>query len=318
MSRFAHAKISTAPDQSPPASLLVGRSGVGKTHFISTIPGIFILPTEAGMKGISPDHAPGYFADDRDEAILPTSVDEFVEAIRAFIASNKGGPTRYTRFAVDSLSGLESLVHIEACGSERVSHMEAKDYKKVWAAAIPVWKRVRDGLDAIRRTGVPVWVIAHGAEVADSSSSTGDIFKRWDLYLQGSGDVVNQTRQFWRQWADNVFFLEWATNVQKGTIATRARASFKGRILITSETPSHYAKTRLRLPAQMPATWQDLESAIKAGAPATEAKLRAQIAALLPRVPEAARAEVEATARVTRGANALAAVPKYVSDIRLP
>lgn len=286
--RFSAAAVTTAPDQTAHRFILTGRSGVGKTFFASTIPGVFIIPIEEGLKGVSPDHNPAHFRN------TPHTLRELHEAIDAFgrevnAVPDGGGPRPYKMLVLDSLTGVETLVHLQVCDAERVPHMEAKEFKKVWHAAEPEWDRLLARLDAIRRTGTHVMFIAHSSEIVDASSTTGEVYRKWDLALKGTGDVVATMRNKVRGWADHVFFIDWQVKVQKGTKGTRSIGKYEGRILYTRESATHYAKTRSPLPPLLPATWQDLASALRAGRVAPDNRLRAQIEEVAAQLPSSER-----------------------------
>jgi hypothetical protein len=304
MSKFATATIGSGPDRSALKTIITGQSGVGKTWFTSTIESdgspIFMIPVEEGLKGLCPDANPQRFRDERDRDIVPANLAELMQALDAFVAKNQPqGPEGQRRrpfrhLGIDSLSGIEKMVHAAACGAERARHMEDKEFKKVWSAALPLWQNVQNKLDEVRRTGVNIWLIAHSVEDYDSSDTTGDVFRRWDLMLRGTSKTLAETRELWRQWADNVFFIQKDVKVQKGDKNRRAMASLGGRILITRDTGRVYAKSRLPIPATLPATWPDLQRAIRAGAPVKVDATREQIAALLSSLDPEDKASAEA------------------------
>ncbi|WP_437671487.1 AAA family ATPase [Sorangium sp. So ce131] len=302
--RFSAASVTRAPDRSKHKIILTGRSGIGKTHLVSTIPGVFIVPIEEGLKGVSPDHEPAHFKETpRTLAELHQALDVFAELNTADVE----GRRQFPHLALDSLSGIERLVHEAACGAEKVRHMDAKDYKKVWSAAEPFWFEVQAKLDAIRRSGVHIWIIAHAAETVDASTTSGDLYRRWDIQLKGTGTTGVEARQMWRAWADHVLFLDWVVEVQKGSKTSRSLGRYKGRILYTRESATYYAKTRLRLPPSLPATWEDLAKAWAAGVIAPDTKLRAELNEILPQLAPEDRAAIEAELETATG-NKLAAL----------
>jgi hypothetical protein len=321
------AKIGSGPDRSALKTIITGQSGVGKTWFCSTIEAdgspIFMLPVEEGLKGICPDANPQRFRDDRDRDIVPANLAEFVQALDAFMANNQPqGPEGQKRrpfrhLGIDSLSGIEKMVHAAACGAEKARHMEDRDFKKVWGAALPLWQNVQSKMDEVRRTGVNIWLIAHSVEDFDSSDTTGDVFRRWDLMLRGSGKSLAETRELWRQWADNVFFIQKDVTVRKGDKTRRAMAQLGGRILVTRDTGKVYAKSRLPIPATIPATWPDLQRAIRAGAPVKVDATREQIKALLvnldPEEQASAEADLARASNATQMSSLLSRVQAMVS-----
>jgi 5'-3' exonuclease len=288
--RFSAATATAAKDKTAHRFILTGRSGAGKTFFASTIPGVFFLPIEEGLKGASPEHSPVHFQH------TPRTLVELHEALDVFAkeinAPGEGGKRPHAHLVLDSLTGIETLIHQHACKSERAVHMEAKEYKKVWHATEPEWDLLLTKLDAIRRTGTHVWLIAHSAEIVDASSTSGEVYRKWDLALRGSGDVLIALRNKIRGWADHVFFIDWVVSVAKGDKGRRSVGKYNGRILHTRESATHYAKTRSLLPASLPATWKDLSAALAAGRQAPDSKLRTQIEGIAAKLPEDDRVTV--------------------------
>jgi len=298
MSKF---QIVKGVENRPHATILTGRSGIGKTFLASTIPNVFFICVEQGLKGASPEHVA-----DLPRFERPRSLPEFLEMVGELKATARAQGIRHA--AIDSLSGLERLVNKQTCNQESVAHMEAKDFKKVWAASMPNWQRLQDAFDALRdEAGVHVWLIAHGQETK-TSTVDGDMFQTWDLALQGSGDSLSALRQMWRGWADHVLFIDWDADVTRGSIGKKSVGKYKSRILRTRETPSHYAKNRANLPPILPATWADLARAMAAGAPADGARLRGQVTALLPQLGESDRAAIEADMAKAKSTAAMSAV----------
>lgn len=308
-SKFGAATVTTDPDRSATKNILTGGPNVGKTYFASTIGGVFIIPIEEGLKGASPHHSPAHFK------FVPDTLTELHEALREFETLNVPQPPPGTpgnarpdptwkrphyHLALDSLTGIERLVHAAACGAEKVKHMEDKDFKKVWNAALPLWEGILAALDRIRRGGVHVWIIAHAVEDFDSAFATGEVFKRWDLMFRGSGKTLADVRHLWRSWADNIYYLVKQHRVRKGDKTRRTMAEFGGRVLITQETATCAAKSRGNLPPSLPATWEDLKRAMASGVPAKPDKLLAQIrviaADLDPEERDAIEADIERAA----------------------
>jgi hypothetical protein len=295
--------VSNEPDKSAHSFVLTGRPGIGKTYFVSTIDKAFILPIEEGLKGISPDHRPAHFTS------TPRNLTELEQALDAFCQLNApvDGKRPYAHLALDSLSGIEGLIHEQACAEEGVRHMEGKDFGKVFAAALPLFARVQKRLDSVRKTGTHVWLIAHAQETSEANED-GDQFRRWDLAFRGSPSKAAEVRSLWRQWADHVFFLDWDLSVrsQKGK---RTVGKLRARVLRTRESGFAFAKTRARLPDVLPATWEDLRAAMASGTPAPEGRLRAQLEEVLGKLAdEASVATLRRELAKAQGANRVAAL----------
>lgn len=195
----------------------------------------------------------------------------------------------HVHMALDSLSGVEKLIHNHVCGVELVKSMADKDYNALWNKALPLWETFLGWLDSIRATGTHVWIVAHASEGFESTLKTGQIYRKQDLQMRGTNKVLEEARATIRNWADNVLYLVKDVQVVEGDKKRRAIAKFNSRRLITSDTGMCAAKTRVQVPAELPATWPDWRNAVKAGAPAKPAKLRAEIDALLPNLDEEER-----------------------------
>lgn len=298
-------QVTRGPVVRPHATILTGRSGIGKTYFASTIDARFFICVEQGLSGAHPDLVDEIPRFDHQ----PQSLGEFFEMLAAFKAQARAEGWRH--LVTDSLSGIEALVNKQACGQEKVAHMEAKDFKKVWAAAMPIWQRVQRELDAVRdQAGAHLWLIAHSQETTEVVE-TGDTFSKYDLAFQGSGKALAEIRQLWRAWADHVFFLDWQASIKKASsIGQKAVGQYRSRILYTRETPRLFAKSRSAVPETLPATWEDLRKALGGPAANAGAKTRAQVVALLDRLDADGRSEIE---RALRGAKTPAALAEVLS-----
>lgn len=301
--RFGAAAVTRVHDASPHKFILTGRSGVGKTYFLSTIPDVFILPVEEGLKGASPDHDPARFRS------VPRSLAELYEALDAFEKLNSPmieGKRPYRYLSIDSLAGIETLVHKHLQTEARVSSMEGKDYQKMWREIEPRFIAIQERLDLLRRRqGVHIWLTAHSSEVLDAVSTTGEIYRKWDLLIRAPGQIGSELRNLWRGWADHVLFIDWAVAVKQKSKTSRTIGKIQGRVMYTSESGTHYAKTRSRLPPSLPATWADLAAALKRGVPAGDTVMRGELDRLLAQLGEADR---ETLGDVSASGNALAAL----------
>ena len=304
LAKFSAQSITTDADKSAHSFVLTGKPGIGKTFLLSTIPRMFILPIEEGLKGASPDHEVAHYN------VVPTSLVELEQALEAFGVINAPGPNGrrpYLHLGIDSLSGIESLIHAQACAQEGVSHMEGKGYGAVFAAALPLYGRIQKRLNTIRRSGTNVWVVAHAQEASEANED-GEMYRRWDLAFRGPPAKAGEVRNIWRQWADHVLFLDWDVSVrtQKGK---RTVGKLRARIIRTKESGFAFAKTRSRIPETLPATWEDLQRAMQAGSAAPEPRVRQQVEDVLAKLTEEANVlAIRADLSSAKGANRMAAV----------
>ncbi|NUP08504.1 MAG: AAA family ATPase, partial [Polyangiaceae bacterium] len=311
-------RVSSNPKKGPMKSIITGKPTVGKTYFLSTIPDCFYIPLEDGLRGRSPNHPLHCHTDAKDNAIIPSTLPEFYQALDSFardINAPVNGRRPHRDLCIDGLTGLEKLVHAEACGAEKAGHMEDKEYKKVWSAAERLFMDAQERIDAVRRTGVRIWLSAHAAEVVNAAATSGQIYRTWDILLKGSHEVGVHARNLWRGWADNVLFIDWAIEIQKGSKGSRSVGKHRGRVMLTTDTGTHAAKHRDRLPPVLPATWEDLANALAAGSAAPATKFRAEIEKLVAKLDAEQAAAVMAELAKSTDANRLAALHSRVQGL---
>ncbi len=232
------------------------------------------------------------------------------------VVKDKAWKLPHLHLAIDSLSGAETLIHREITKRNQVESMVDKDFNVLFPKALPLWQQFRDEVDAIRYSGVHVWLVAHSTSDIDAAHGSGEIFRALDLMFRGSGKALVEIRQFWRQWADSVLYIVRDISVQQGTKQKRATAQFRGRMLVTRETAQCRAKSRHALPERLAATWEDLRLALKSGAPASPDKLRARVLSLVPRLEVVEQIEIsKALDDQTLNAGALAQLLSRVEGL---
>lgn len=265
--KFDFSAITKAPAGGAQRFCLYGPPKIGKTRFVCDIPNLFLICPEDGLAGI--DSPAAHFPRS------PRNLSELFEAIDEFGQKNVAvdGKRPFNHLAIDSLSWVERMVHAAACSEERAKHMDSKEYKVVWSAAAAIWQDVIARVDRVRRSGVHVWLIAHGMQT-DQSTVDGSTWKKWDLELHKNAAPL------WRKEVDHMLFMNWGARVVKEK-GKRSVGKYSGRVIFTRENADHFAGSRSSAPDQIPATWADLRVALAAPAPAPDAKLRASIAAVL-------------------------------------
>lgn len=302
-------QIMKGAERRPMGNILTGRSGIGKTYLLSTLPGVLFLPTERGFTGVSPDHADGLMRLKKPESLV-----ELYEMLKQVRQDAKSLGVRH--FVMDSYSGTQKLINKHVCKLESVAHMDAKEYKTLFTAARVHDSKLQDEFDLLRDDcGVHVWIVFHAADVNESTDQ-GDTYQRSDLAAEGTGQSLIQLRNLWRTWAENVWFIDWDAKVQAGSkMGKKAIGKFNARILRTRETPQHYAKSRYSLPTTLPASWPDIARALSANITASDDKLRSQIDAQLGQLSETNRGLIDADLKNAKTNSALAAILSRVGGM---
>ncbi len=216
----------------PRRALVYGVQGVGKSSFAASSAKPIFIQTEDGLANIECDRLP-----------LAKSTKEVLDAITALY----GEEHDYRTVVVDSLDWLERMIWDDVCGEFGVKYLEKADggYGKGYSYALPRWRTFLDGLDALReQRGMAVILIAHArAEKFQTPECTAH--DRFAPRLHKLASALTQ------EWADEILFATY------GAVSDPARVKTETpeRVMRTSEGPTHVAKNRLGMPAELPLEW---------------------------------------------------------------
>jgi hypothetical protein len=240
----------TTRNSLPPRVVIHGDGGVGKSTFAASAFKPIFLPFEDGLDGIEVDAFP--------------RLASYQDAIDA-IASLASGQHDFGTAVVDSLDWLEPLVWAEVARGAGKNSIEDIPYGKGYAEALPLWRKLLDGLNYLRETrGMAVILIAH-SQIKRFEAPDSEPFDRYEIKLhKGANAMV-------REWADVIGFAHHETAIKKDSngFTTRARGVATGRrMLRVAETPACVAKNRYSLPDVLPLSWDALLGAMTPAAQA--------------------------------------------------
>lgn len=228
----------------PPRVVIHGDGGVGKSTFAASAFKPIFLPFEDGLDGIEVDAFPrlGNF-------------NEAIDAIGVLAQSDHDFGT----VVVDSLDWLEPLVWADVAKAAGKTSIEEIPYGKGYAEALPMWRKLLDGLNYLRESrNMAVVLIAH-SEIKRFEAPDSEPYDRYQIKLhRGANAMV-------REWADIIGFAHHEAAIKKDSngFTTRARGIATGRrMLRVVETPACVAKNRYSLPDVLPLDWNALVSAM--------------------------------------------------------
>lgn len=226
-------RISKGRKAKPRRTVLFGVHGVGKSTWGAQWPGAVFLPTEDGIA-------------DLDVASFPLCHD-LGEAYQA-IMDLGGGGHEFQTLVLDSADWLERLIWKKVCANEGKKAITDFGYGSGYGKSAAIFSDLLSALNVCRSKGMHILLIAH-CEVKRFENPEGDSFDRYVPKLH------RDTAAMMQEWADEVLFCNYKVNVRKtdeGFNKERGIGVGTGeRVLYTTERPSHVAKNRLGLPAEM-------------------------------------------------------------------
>ena len=216
--------------QRKPLSLVIyGVPGVGKSKYAEGFPNPIFVGTEEN--------------DELTAARFPV-VKSYVQMIRYLGELIKGQHKGYKTVVIDSISGLEKIIHSEICGNDKTMASAHGGYGKAYDfAAIQLW-RIKGMLETLRdKTRYNIVVIGHATTTHFTDPVLQTDYEVWEMNLHKN--KRRDCNAYFTEWASAVFFLNWATykkTEEKFVVGTGARELF------TEFRPSHLAKNRFGLP----------------------------------------------------------------------
>lgn len=223
----------------PRRTTVYGTHGVGKSSYAARALDVVFLPTEDGLSDIDCTSFP-----------LAESFSDVMAAISALFTEQHD----YRTLAIDSLDWLEQLIWRAVCKERGVSSIEDIGYGRGYTFALEPWRKVLDGLSALRNErDMHIVLIAH-SKIERFQNPETDSYDRFVPRLHRLASALIQ------EWSDEVLFAcfkVFTKQTDEGFDRKRTQGISTGeRILRTTERPSHIAKNRLGLPDELPLDWE--------------------------------------------------------------
>ena len=263
---FDLASISAEAVASAPRIVLLGVEKIGKTSFACGDRVVDGRITEYGLnKPVILSIRGEQGADAIPVPKFPVA-QTFADTIEA-LAALYTGEHDYRTVVVDSVSALEPLIWAETCQEAGVQSIEkvGGGYGKGYTEALSKWRRLLDGLDALRaKRNMASIVIGHTKVKAINNPDT-DSYDAYQL------DINDKAANLLFRWADLILFANTKVVVKKentgfnGEKKRAIDAANGARFLYTQKRPSHPGGGRGiygELPYELPLDWASFQAAV--------------------------------------------------------
>ena len=221
--------ISTGKIKSARKVVIYGPEGIGKSTFASKFPNPLFTDTEGSTKDLNVRRL------DR-----PLSEQMVLEQI-AFVKAN---PTVCKTYVIDTADWLEKLCIQSVCARLKISGIEEIGYGKGYVYVNEDFGKILNQLEDLVDLGINVVVTAHAAMRKFEQPDELGAYDRWELKLD------KRNAPMLKEWADEVFFVNYKTVVEK-TKDNKYKASGGKRVMYTQHHSCWDAKNRLGLPEEV-------------------------------------------------------------------
>ena len=216
----------------PRRAMMHGVQGVGKSTWGASSDHPVFIPTEDGLGGITCDSFP-----------LAKCTDDVFTALSELLAEQHD----YRTVVIDSLDWLERMIWDDVCAEFGVKSIEKADggYGKGYSYTLPRWRKVLNALDGLReQRGMAVILLAH-TKSEKFQTPEDSAYDRFAPRLHKLASALIQ------EWCDEVFFATYTAI----TDPKKVKGQAPERVMRTCEGPTHVAKNRLSMPAELPLEW---------------------------------------------------------------
>lgn len=252
--------------------VVYGPEGVGKTTFGVSAPAPVVLGPENGLGDLV--------------NVIPQKVTQTFAEVAAGVAHLANEKHEFKTLVVDTINGIEQLIHADICADQDVSNIELAfgGYGKGYIEAQKRIAGLMASLKALRdKKNMTVIIVGHSMVKTFNDPTLAAPYDRYMLKMNEKGAAIV------REAVECVFFLNYKTYVKEEKGKKAKAFSDDARALHTRRTAAYDAKNRWSLPAEILlgkgngwTTYQEARALSNAAGPAA---LQAEIAALVARLP---------------------------------
>lgn len=233
-------EVKSETSSRPPAIVVYGEPGIGKSTFASTATKPIMLDLERGSSYIDVPK------------VTPSNLTE----VNGWLDSILTGKHEYKTLVIDTLDWLESFIHKQVCketGAQDIldKRNEGTAYGRGHVQALNLFLSIREKIGNIReQRDMAIIILAH----TQSKRMDDPIDGAYDKHVLKVHDKIGAAVV---EWADAVLLA-------KKKVMTGGDGKFVegDPVLITRGVMGATAKNRLNLPQEIPFTWNDFISSI--------------------------------------------------------
>lgn len=224
--------------------LVYGPEGIGKSTFVSKIPGIVFIDTEGSTHELDVARLPA-----------PTSWNMYIEELKYALANPQDVPALVTDTGdwVEMLC-LDHVLNTNTVNGSPAKSIEAYGYGKGYTYLYETFAKALDIMTQIAESGRHVGFTAHAMmRKFEQPDETGS-YDRWELKMS------KKVSPLLKEWSSLMLFANYKTFVYaQDDKGRKHKASGGQRVMYSTHHPCWDAKNRFNLPEEMPFDYAQVE-----------------------------------------------------------
>lgn len=211
--------------------VVYGPEGIGKSTFVSKIPGIVFIDTEGSTGQLDVARYPA-----------PTSWQMLLQEVQDFAAH----PGDFQSLVIDTADWAERLCTEHVLATRQLQSVEDPGYGRGYVYVAEEFGRLLDLLSVCAKQGQNVGFTAHAMMRKFEQPDELGAYDRWELKLS------KKDAPLVKEWSDLLLFANYKTLVyQADQTGKKHKASGGQRVMYTTHHPCWDAKNRAGLPEEL-------------------------------------------------------------------
>lgn len=229
--------IKTGKQATPRRTMIYGPGGIGKSTWASQFPNPIFIDIEGGVDDID---VPKIECDD---------LVSVYNALQGLVTEEHSFET----VVIDSADWFERLIWNQLCDESSHADIAEFGFGQGYSKAVGRLDEFVKVFDILRKNGIAVVIVAH-SDIKKFSNPNGESYDRYQPKMHHSF----ASRLI--EWCDEVFFCNYKVftrEIKDGVKKRSVGASNGERVMYSTETPGHIAKSRLPIPAEVPLAYSE-------------------------------------------------------------
>ncbi len=192
--------IETGVKPGPKRILIYGQEGVGKSTFMSKLPGVLFADTEEGTRHLNVHR------------VNIRTLSDLREVVAELLKGGHG----YKVLALDTADRLWDLCAEAVLKENGWTHLEQLEYSRCYVPVTQKFDGILRAMDMLREAGISVIIACH-CKVETQSPPDNPAYSMYQPKVSAPGRKAEVSKSKLVEWADSVFFCHFEARIDAKT-----------------------------------------------------------------------------------------------------